>query len=131
MPSTIRTLALATLCTTLCTAATLASAQPKEPVAAPAPAPQRYLIERDIPGASKAPAEEFRLGAAKSNAVLRDLGPDIQWIHSYVAGDKVYCVYQAANEDLIREHAAKSGFPAHKITPITAVLDPTTARSGR
>jgi hypothetical protein len=92
-----------------------------------AQAPQRYLIERDMPGASKTTPEEFRNGAAKSNAVLRDLGPDIQWVHSYVAGDKVYCVYQATSEALIREHAAKSGFPATKITPITAVLDPTTA----
>lgn len=95
------------------------------------PAPQRFLIERDMPGASKTSAEEFRNGAAKSNAVLRDLGPDIQWVHSYVAGDKVYCVYQATSESLIREHAAKSGFPATRITPITAVLDPTTANRGR
>jgi len=94
-------------------------------------APQRFLIERDMPGASKTSAEEFRNGAAKSNAVLRDLGPDIQWVHSYVAGDKVYCVYQATSEALIREHAAKSGFPATKITPIAAVLDPTTAGRGR
>jgi Protein of unknown function (DUF4242) len=104
---------------TLAAASTLAAAQNT--------APQRFLIERDMPGASKTSAEEFRAGAAKSNAVLRDLGPDIQWIHSYVAGDKVYCVYQATSEALIREHAAKSGFPATKITPITAVLDPTTA----
>jgi hypothetical protein len=90
--------------------------------------PQRFLIERDMPGASKTSIEEFRSGAAKSNAVLRDLGPDIQWIHSYVAGDKVYCVYQATSEALIREHAAKSGFPATRITPITTMLDPTTAR---
>ena len=90
-------------------------------------APQRFPIERDMPGASKASLDDFRKDAAKSNAVLRDLGPDIQWVHSYVAGDKVYCVYQATSEALIREHAAKSGFPATKITPITAVLDPTTA----
>lgn len=94
-------------------------------------APQRFLIERDMPGASKTSPEEFRSGAAKSNAVLRELGPDIQWVHSYVAGDKVYCVYQAPSEALIREHAARSGFPATKITPITAVLDPTTAGRGR
>jgi hypothetical protein len=91
------------------------------------PAPQRFIVERDIPGASKMSADDMRNGAAKSNAVLRDLGPDIQWVHSYVAGDKVYCVYQAPSADLIREHAAKSGFPANKITPISAVLDPTTA----
>jgi hypothetical protein len=97
--------------------------------AAAAPAPQRFLIERDIPGASRTTAEEFRAGAAKSNAVLRELGPDIQWVHSYVAGDKVYCVYQAPSEALIREHAAKSGFPATRITPITTMLDPTTANA--
>jgi hypothetical protein len=91
------------------------------------PAPQRFLIERHMPGASRTTAEEFRLGAAKSNAVLRELGADIQWVHSYVAGDKVYCVYQAPSEALIREHAKRSGFPADKITPIVAVLDPTTA----
>lgn len=91
------------------------------------PAPQRFLIERDMPGASRMTADEMRGGAAKSNAVLRDLGPDIQWVHSYVAGDKVYCVYQAPSEALIREHAARSGFPATRITPITALLDPTTA----
>ena len=94
----------------LATAAAAAQAQ--------APAMQRYLIEREIPGANKMTAEELRGGAAKSNAVLRELGPDIQWVHSYVAGDKVYCIYQAPNEALIREHAAKSGFPANRITPM-------------
>jgi hypothetical protein len=92
-----------------------------------APTPQRFLIERTMPGASKTPPAELRASAAKSNAVLRELGPDIQWVHSYVAGDKVYCVYQASSESLIREHARRSGFPADKITPIVAVLDPTTA----
>ena len=92
-----------------------------------APPPQRFLIERVMPGASKSPAADFRAGAAKSNSVLRELGPDIQWLHSYVAGDKLYCVYLASSESLIREHARRSGFPADKITPITAVLDPTTA----
>lgn len=98
---------------------------------AEAPAMQRYLIEREIPGASKMSAEELRGGAAKSNAVLRELGPEIQWVHSYVAGDKVYCVYQAPSEALIREHAAKSGFPANRITPIATVIDPTTASRAR
>lgn len=93
-----------------------------------APAPQRFLIERSMPGASKTTPAEFRAGAAKSNAVLRELGADIQWVQSYVAGDKVYCVYQASSESIIREHAKRSGFPADKITPIVAVLDPTTAR---
>jgi hypothetical protein len=110
---------------TLALAAAATAAQAQAP--APAPAMQRYLIEREMPGASKMTAEELRGGAAKSNAVLRELGPDIQWVQSYVAGDKVYCVYQAPSEALIREHAAKSGFPAHRITPIATVIDPTTA----
>lgn len=93
-----------------------------------AASPQRFLIERVMPGASKTPPAEFRAGAARSNAVLRDLGPDIQWVHSYVAGDKVYGIYQASSESLIREHARRSGFPADRITPIVAVLDPTAAR---
>lgn len=98
---------------------------------AQAPAMQRYLVEREIPGASKMSVDEWRGGAAKSNAVLRELGPDIQWVQSYVAGDKVYCVYQAPSEALIREHAAKSGFPANRITPIATVIDPTTATRPR
>ena len=97
----------------------------------PAPAMQRYIIERDIPSASKMTADEKRAGAAKSNAVLHGMGPDIQWVQSFVAGDKMYCVYQATSAELIREHARRSGFPADKITPITAVLDPTTANPAR
>ena len=96
--------------------------------ALPAMAQQRFLIERDIPGASKMSAEELRGAAQKSNKVLRSLGPDIQWVQSFVAGDKIYCVYNAPSEALIREHATKSGFPANRITPVAAVIDPTTAR---
>jgi hypothetical protein len=97
----------------------------------PVPSMQRYIIERDIPGASQMSTDEKRAGAAKSNAVLHDMGPDIQWVQSFVAGDKVYCVYQATSVDLIREHARRSGFPASKITPIAAVIDPTTANPAR
>ncbi|MBI3156451.1 MAG: DUF4242 domain-containing protein [Burkholderiales bacterium] len=97
------------------------------PALAQPSAPQRFLVERDIPGASKMSAEDLRGGAAKSNAVLREMGPDIQWVQTYVAGDKMYCAYQAPSEALIREHAARSGFPANRITPIVAVIDPTTA----
>ena len=68
---------------------------------------------------------------AKSNRVLREPGPDIQWVHSYVAGDKVYCIYNATSEALIREHAARSGFPASKITAVSMVVDPTTAGPAR
>lgn len=117
--------ALALLATVQTSAAQTAAAQ--APATPATPTTQRFLIEREIPGASKMSAEEFRNGAAKSNAVLRDLGPDIQWVHSYVAGDKIYCVYQAPSEALIRLHAERSGFPASKVTPITTLLDPTTA----
>lgn len=97
----------------------------------PALSQQRYLIERDIPGASKMSAEQLRDAAAKSNRVLHDLGPDIQWVQSYVAGDKLYCVYNAPSEALIREHAQRSGFPANRITPVSAVIDPTTGKGGK
>ena len=97
----------------------------------PAMAQQRFVIERDIPAASKMTPDQLRGAAQKSNAVLRELGPDIQWVQSYVAGDKIYCVYQAPSEALIREHAAKSGFPANRITSVAAVIDPTTAQPAR
>jgi Protein of unknown function (DUF4242) len=100
-------------------------------VSAPAFAQQRFVIERDIPGASKMTTEQLRAAAKKSNAVLRDLGPDIQWVQSYVAGDKIYCVYNAPSEAWIRSHAEKSGFPANKITPVSAVIDPTTAQAAQ
>jgi Protein of unknown function (DUF4242) len=96
--------------------------------AAPALAQQRFIIERDIPGASQMNADQLRDAARQSNKVLRNLGPDIQWVQSYVAGDKIYCVYNAPSESLIREHASRSGFPANRITPVSAVIDPTTAR---
>jgi hypothetical protein len=96
--------------------------------ALPAMAQQRFVIERDIPGASKMSPEQLRDAARQSNKVLKEMGPDIQWVQSYVAGDKIYCVYNAASESLIREHALKSGFPANRITPVAAVIDPTTAQ---
>lgn len=100
-------------------------------VGSSAQAQQRFVIEREIPGASKMSAEQLRDAARQSNRVLKDMGTDIQWVQSYVAGDRIYCVYNAASEALIREHAQKSGFPAHRITPVTAVIDPTTAQGGR
>jgi hypothetical protein len=91
-------------------------------------APMRqYVIEREIPGAGRMTAHELRAAAAKSNAVLHELGPDIQWVQSYVAGDKLYCIYNARSADLIKRHAARSGFPANRITPVAAVINPTTA----
>ncbi|MFN9745560.1 MAG: DUF4242 domain-containing protein [Betaproteobacteria bacterium] len=94
-------------------------------------AQQRFLIEREIPGAARLTPEQLRGAAQKSNGVLRELGPEIQWVQSYVAGDKVYCVYNAPSEALIREHAARSGFPASRITAVSAVIDPTTAAAAR
>ncbi len=87
----------------------------------------QYLIEREIAGAGDMSADALRDAARHSNGVLAGMGPDIKWVHSYVAGDKIYCVYDAPSEDLIREHADKSGFPANRITPISAVISPSTA----
>lgn len=87
----------------------------------------KYLVERDIPGAGSWSAEQRRKVAEKSNGVLRDLGPDIQWVESFVTGDKVYCVYRAPSEDLIRKHAAIGGFPVNRISEVKGMLDPTSA----
>lgn len=87
----------------------------------------KYLIEREIPGAGNLKAEELKSIAVKSCDVLRELGTDISWVHSYVTGDKVYCVYIAPNEELIRKHAEKGGFPANSISEIRAIIDPTTS----
>lgn len=87
----------------------------------------RYVIEREIPAAGNMTPEQLQGAAQKSNSVLQKLGPDITWDHSYVAGDKIYCIYSAPSEDLIRAHAKESGFPANKITRLTAVIDPATA----
>ena len=90
---------------------------------------QRFIIERDIPKAGTLDSRQLKEAAIKSNEVLKQLGTDIQWVESYIADDKLFCVYLAASEDLIREHARISGFPATKITPIKRVIDPTTAHS--
>ena len=89
---------------------------------------RRFMIERDIPKVGTLDREQMRAASAKSNATLRSLGSDIQWIESYVAGDKTFCVYLAANEAIIRKHAEISGFPATKITEIRKMIDPTTER---
>jgi hypothetical protein len=87
----------------------------------------KFVIEREIPGAGKLSTEQLQAISQKSCGVLRNLGPSIQWVHSYVTGDKIYCIYIAPNEDLIREHAAQGGFPANRISQVTAMIDPTTA----
>ena len=87
----------------------------------------KYLIEREIPGASKLSAEELQGISQKSCGVLRDMGPRIQWVQSYVTDDKIYCVYIAPNEDAVREHASQGGFPANRVSRISSMIDPTTA----
>lgn len=90
---------------------------------------RRFIIERAIPEIGSADREALRAAAKKSNSVLSELGPDIQWIESYVAGDKTFCVYLAKDEEIIHEHARRSGFPANKITEIRKMIDPTTEGS--
>lgn len=89
---------------------------------------KRYVIERDIPGVDKMGPSELSGAAKTSNAALAQLAPKVQWVHSYVAKDKTFCIYLAENEDAIREHARVSGFPANKITETVGIIDPTTGR---
>jgi hypothetical protein len=86
----------------------------------------KFVIERDIPGAGNLSPEQLQAISQKSCGVLRNLGPSIQWVHSYVTDDKVYCIYIASSEDLVREHAAQGGFPANRVSQIRTVIDPTT-----
>ena len=88
---------------------------------------KRYMIERDLAAVGSFEREALKEAARQSNAVLRQLAPDIQWVNSYVAADKTFCVYYAKDEDMIRKHAELSGFPATKITEIGKTIDPTTA----
>jgi hypothetical protein len=87
----------------------------------------KYMIERDIPEVGTLEREQLRGAAAKSNEALAEFAPEIQWVESYVADNKTFCVYLAANEDVIRKHAEISGFPASKITLVKRMIDPTTA----
>ena len=87
----------------------------------------KYLIEREIPGAGSLSTDQLQEVAQTSCNVLKEMGPQIQWQESYVTGDKVYCVYISPNEDMIREHAKKGGFPANRISEIKSIIDPTTS----
>jgi hypothetical protein len=88
---------------------------------------KKYLIEREIPGVNKLTAAELRGAASKSNEALAQLAPKVQWVQSFVTDGKTFCVYLAEDEDVIREHARISGFPANKITEVSRIIDPTTA----
>jgi hypothetical protein len=86
-----------------------------------------YIIEREIPDAGKLTAEQLKAISQTSCSVLKEMGPKIEWVHSYVAGNKIYCIYKAESIELIKEHAKKGGFPANKITEIANVISPATA----
>ena len=86
-----------------------------------------YVIEREMPGVGSLGPADLKAASQTSCAVLRDLGPEIQWVQSYVTADKIYCIYRAPNEDIIREHAQRGGFPANSINQVRATIDPTTA----
>jgi hypothetical protein len=89
----------------------------------------KYVIERQVPGAGNLSSDELKAISETSCGVLRKLGPEIQWVHSYVTGDKIYCVYIAANEHLVREHASLGGFPANSVAEVKSIIDPTTAEA--
>jgi hypothetical protein len=87
----------------------------------------KYVIEREIPGAGALTTDQLQGISQKSCGVLRNLGPEIQWVHSYVTENKIYCIYIAPNEEMVREHAKQGGFPANKISEVKSIIDPTTA----
>jgi hypothetical protein len=89
----------------------------------------KFVIERAIPQIGAATAADLQAISQKSCGVLRELGPDVQWVHSYVTGDKIYCVYNATSEDLVREHARRGGFPADSVARVVSVIDPITAEA--
>lgn len=89
----------------------------------------KFVVERDIPGAGKLSPAQLQAISQKSCGVLKELGPSIQWVHSYVTRDKIYCIYIAPNEEMVREHATQGGFPANRISQITTMIDPTTAEA--
>jgi hypothetical protein len=87
----------------------------------------KYVIEREIPGAGKLSRQELQAISQKSCSVLNKLGPQIQWVESYVTDDKIYCVYIAPDEGMVREHARQGGFPANRVSEVRTLIDPTTA----
>jgi Protein of unknown function (DUF4242) len=87
----------------------------------------KYVIEREIPGAGSLSADQLQAISQKSCGVLGNMGPRIQWVHSYVTDDKIYCFYIAQNEEQVREHARQGGFPANRVSEVRAIIDPTTA----
>ncbi len=91
----------------------------------------KYVIERELLNAGRLSAEELRAISQRSCSVLNQMGPQIQWVHSYVTDDKIYCVYVAPNEEMVREHARKGGFPANRVAAVKTIIDPTTSEPRR
>ena len=89
----------------------------------------KYVIERDIPGVGDSPASALQAVSQMSCSVLKELGPQIQWLESYVTDDKIYCIYIAPNEEMVREHATRGGFPANRVSQVKTIIDPTTAEA--
>ena len=89
----------------------------------------KYVIEREIPGAGKLSSDELQAISQASCGVLRKLGPEIQWVHSYVTDNKIYCIYNAPNEEMVREHAKQGGFPANSVAKVSSIIDPTTSEA--
>ncbi|MBA2771805.1 MAG: DUF4242 domain-containing protein [Sphingomonas sp.] len=87
----------------------------------------QFVIEREMPGVGGLGVDDLKGASQTSCSVIRDLGPEIQWVHSYVTDDKIYCIYRAPNEDIIREHAQRGGFPANSVSQVRTIIDPTTA----
>ncbi|CAN5143407.1 MAG: DUF4242 domain-containing protein [Pseudomonadota bacterium] len=87
----------------------------------------QYVIEREMPGAGQLSSQDLQMASQTSCSVLGAIGPQIQWVHSYVTDDKLYCVYRAPNEEMIREHARRGGFPVNKVSQVRSIIDPTTA----
>ncbi|MHB9094022.1 MAG: DUF4242 domain-containing protein [Eubacteriales bacterium] len=87
----------------------------------------KYVIEREIPGAGNLTSQDLQAISQKSCGILNQLGPQIQWVQSYVTADKIYCIYIAPNEEMVREHAEQGGFPANSISEVKTIIDPTTA----
>ena len=87
----------------------------------------KYVIEREIPGAGQLTSEQLKAISQTSCGVLNKMGPQIQWVNSYVTADKIYCIYNAPNPEMIREHAQKGGFPANSVSQVSAIIDPTYA----
>ena len=87
----------------------------------------QYVIEREMPGAGQLGSDDLRQASQTSCSVLKELGPEIQWVHSYITDNKIYCIYRAPNEQMIREHAQRGGFPCNKVSEVRNMMDPTTA----